>query len=141
MSDLAGAASALKELVPLVIVLVGVGVAMLALKDGSIQGASGALIVLIVGAMMMPLLMRSLSLIETGEFPSDETRQEERFNFTVMSKGIEYERGFFGPKKRYILILSDGEKYPVPREVYDLYDTGDPVTITISANRREVTFR
>jgi hypothetical protein len=137
MSEVIAGAQALLDLMPILILLMVIGSTLIVYSRGTLDSASmiGLFIFLVFGLGVIPMFRDAVSL--TGE---DEPRQL-TYNFTVEHKGIEYKRGFFGPKKTYVLILSDGEKYPVPHDVYDRYETGDEVTITISADRQRVTFR
>lgn len=64
--------------------------------------------------------------------------QGQYFNLTVISKRVEYERGLFSVKRSFVLILSDGGTYRVPEKLFDMYDTGDPISITI--HNGKVTF-
>lgn len=139
--DISGAALFLMDVIPLglILIMMGVAITILLKTEGSLGSVLVTFTFLVVGLALIPAITSSLRGIESGGLTDEPS--EESFNFTVMAKGLEYERGFFGARKKYVLILSDGEKYSVPRDVYDLYDTGDAVTITISANRREVTFK
>ena len=77
--------------------------------------------------MALFLLSKIMDLVIDG-VPTDEDAQY--FNFTVISKRIEINRGLFN-KRSYVLILSDGEKYKVLRDIFERYETGDPISIEI----------
>ena len=141
MSALSGPASAILGLAPMMwfFCLVGLVVSLYLRQGGQRSGPLVLIMLMLVALVVFPNLAGMIKGIESGDDLLDQPR-EEVFNFTVITKGIEYEKGFLGPKKIYVLILSDGEKYPVPRDVYEMLDTGDSVMITISANRRKITF-
>jgi hypothetical protein len=103
-------------------------------EEIAFKGALPLLMLLVGGLIVMPNLINILN------GPVSEN-QELFVNETIISKRVEYSRGLFSIKEKFVFILSDGDAYRVPEDIFYLYDTGDRVEIKIDRVKGKVTFR